>query len=509
VVGRILWRVTVDGPPALDAIGNFGAIDADEDALLRECFQSHPAYLAAKAHERWLVLGRKGTGKPAIFKRLITERVPELFAYGHTFDDYPWEHHDLQAQAGVPEERRYIHSWKYLILVSLAKILLNQDQSQPWDDSVIEPLEGLENFVVDSYGSRDPDLTQLFSPDRELRFKGAFKFGVVTVNAEKIPVRDLPTHVQDVNSFVQHAVLAALNPEHDYYVCFDQLDLGFTIDDARYSQRLVGLLLAARELSRAAKEAGKRMSVVVFLRDDIYQMLQFEDKNKITENNVSTVQWDRPGDALTLRALMERRFGEVFYGEGVAPWDKVFDERRTMPGRQPKYNHICDRTFLRPRDMIKFCNEVLTAYKGLHPNPAGGRFDNDVVIAAREGYSDYLLRELDDEIAKHVPNYREYLEVLKRIGNIQFTSDVFRDAWAGRPALAGDSWEEGLAALFEFSVIGYLKSGGGGGGSTYVRRYRDARARFDPSAELYRVHPGFKEALDLVQGRASAPNTTA
>lgn len=124
------------------------------------------------------------------------------------------------------------------------------------------------------------------------------------------------------------------------------------------------------------------------------------------------------------------------------------------------------------------------------------------MIAARDGYSDYLLRELDDEIAKHVPDYREHLEVLKSLGNIQFTSDLFRDAWEGRPALSNEQWQEGLAALFEFSVIGYLKSGGGGGGSSYVWRYRDARARFDPSAELYRVHPGFKEALDLIQGRA-------
>jgi hypothetical protein len=308
--------------------------------------------------------------------------------------------------------------------------------------------------------------------------------------------------VQDVNAFVQQAVLAALHPEHDYYVCFDQLDLGFTVDDPRYSQRLIGLLLAARELSRAAKDDGKRMSVVVFLRDDIYQMLQFEDKNKITETNVSTVEWDLPGDTLTLRALMERRFGEVFYRDGTAAWNEVFDDRREMPGRQSKYKHICDRTFLRPRDMIKFCNEVLSAYKDLHPNDPGGRFDNDVVIAARDGYSDYLLRELDDEIAKHVPDYREYLEVLKSIGNIQFTSEVFRHAWSGRPALSGESWEAGLASLFEFSVIGYLKSGGGGGGSTYVWRYLDARARFDPSADLYRVHPAFKEALDLIQGRA-------
>src|SRR5437879_1086829 len=122
----------------LDKVETFGAIDADADALLRECFQSHPAYLAAHDFDRFLILGRKGSGKTAIFKRLVTEREFDHFAYGHSFDDYPWQHHDLQAQTGVPEERRYIHSWKYLILIGLAKLLLNSDQSQPWDEGAFE-----------------------------------------------------------------------------------------------------------------------------------------------------------------------------------------------------------------------------------------------------------------------------------------------------------------------------------------------------------------------------------
>jgi hypothetical protein len=154
---RIACLMAID----LTSIENFGGIDADEDALLRECFRDHPAYSAAKAHQRFLVLGRKGSGKTAIFKRLITERETSVFGYGHTFDDYPWHYHDLQAEAGVPEERRYIHSWRYLILMGLAKVLLNVDQSQPWDEAAFEALGDLESFVVDSYGSRDPDLTQL------------------------------------------------------------------------------------------------------------------------------------------------------------------------------------------------------------------------------------------------------------------------------------------------------------------------------------------------------------
>jgi hypothetical protein len=191
--------------------GDFGALDADEDALLRECLQGHPAYLSARTHDRWLIIGRKGTGKTAIFKRLITDRAHDRFSFGHTFDDYPWEYHDLQAQVGVPEERRYFNSWKYLMLLGLAKILLNQDQSQPWAEGAVDALGNLEEFVVDSYGSRDPDVTQLFRPDRELRFKGfnIGPFGGLTI--ERIIVREFPTHVQEVNRTVQEAVIATLS----------------------------------------------------------------------------------------------------------------------------------------------------------------------------------------------------------------------------------------------------------------------------------------------------------
>ncbi|MFI9246962.1 P-loop ATPase, Sll1717 family [Streptomyces sp. NPDC053086] len=481
-------------------VENFGAVDADADELLRECFQDHPAYLAAKQNKRFLILGRKGSGKTAIFKRILTEHSPCEFSYGHSFDDYPWHHHDLQAQTGVPEERRYFHSWKYLTLMGLAKLLLNSDQSQPWSDESFDSVQALEDFVVDSYGSRDPDVRQLFSPDRELRFKGTFKLPFIDISGERVRVKELPPHIQEVNRAIQEHILRALNPENAYYICFDQLDLGFVKSDPAYSQRLIGLILAARDLFLAARDRGKKLNVVVFLRDDIYQDLQFEDKNKITENFSELVQWHESIGGLTLKRLMESRFGRVLGGDGseAISWEMVFDETREMPSRQTKYKHICDRTFLRPRDIIKFCNEVLAQYK--QPIFATGeQFDNQVVHEARSGYSDYLLNELDDEIAKHVPQYKEYLEVVKELGSLQFALEDFRSTWARRASLSDVDPIFALGQLFEFSVVGYLKPGGRGGGSEYVWRYRDPRARFNASSEVFRVHAGFKEALDLVR----------
>src|SRR5262249_19228829 len=158
----------------------------------------------------------------------------------------------------------------YLILLSASKLLLNNDQSQPWCEAAVDHISRLESFVVDSYGSRNPDVTQFFVPTKTLRINPTL--GIpgtnlkVGLSLERVPVSELPKIVQDVNRTVSNAVVEALNPEHDYYICFDQLDLGFDARDPKYAQRLTGLILAARELSQLAREAGKRFSVDVFLR---------------------------------------------------------------------------------------------------------------------------------------------------------------------------------------------------------------------------------------------------
>jgi hypothetical protein len=395
-------------------VESFGAVDADADKLLDACFEDHEAYLDAKAHKRFLIIGRKGSGKTAIYRNLMKERHFNTFAFGHGFSDYPWHLHEKQGHVGVPEEERFVQSWRYLILMTLSKILLNQDNSQPWNDSAQDALAKLERFVVDTYSSRDPDLAQIFSPARRLRFKSSFEISwplKVSVGAEGVPMDYLPVIVQEVNRNLANAVIESLNPEFDYYVCFDQLDLGFD-NSSNYRSRLIGLLLAARDLNIKAREANKRLSVLIFLRDDIYQILSFEDKNKLSENYMSRIEWDTPRISRTLQQLMEKRFAEVLSILEKDAWGVVFDEKEEMTGRQSKYRHMLDRTFLRPRDMIKFTNEVLQAFKNNRAVDVDRRtFNNRDVQLARSEYSAYLLSELDDEIPKHHPHYRTYIEI--------------------------------------------------------------------------------------------------
>lgn len=491
-------RTLVDVP-------NFGGTDADSDDLLEQAFQDHEAYSEAIAHRKPLVVGRKGSGKTAIYRKIIRTREHDVFAYGHTFSEYPWHHHNLQGMVGVPEEQRFTHSWRYLILLTLAKILLNQDGSQPWSEEALEELDKIERFVVDSYGTRDPDVTQLFTPGKRLRIKPHLKIaGLVdaSVDLESVPMTDLPRLFQEVNRSIADSIAACLNPAHSYYVCFDELDKGFDPNDQRYSQMLTGLLLAATSMNNAFRQAKKKTSVVLCLRDDIYRTLQFEDKNKLTENFMSVIEWDSPRTKWTLRNLLERRFAVALEAQGACSWETVFDEAHEMPGRQTKYKHMLDRTFRRPRDAIKFANEVLIAYKARGGSP-DGQLGNKDIIAARTPYSEYLLKELSDEIFKHVPAYRDYIDILKSLEALQFTREEFNMACLRRADLVVDGATSlsVLRQLFEFSVVGYQKTGGVGGGSEYIWRYIDPTIRLDDAAINFRIHAGLMEALGLKKFR--------
>ena len=490
---------------ALDYIDRFGGIDADNDEILLESFEDHQAFQALMNRERFLVIGRKGSGKTAIFKKLITIHDSAVFCSGHTLTDYPWHHHTLQARVGIPDFDKYTHSWKYLILLTASKVILNHDQSLPFDDDSCDEAARIGRFVIDSYGTKDPDVTQIFSPTKVLHLKPYFeldwKLLKAGVKPEEVPMQELPVIVQELNANLTRAVLRSLNPAHDYFIAFDQLDLGFDPADRDYKNRLIGLLLAARDLNIAAKSAGKKFFVAVFLRDDIYDSLQFEDKNKITENFSSIIEWDTPRSKNTLKLLMEKRFRALLSEDSSeVTWEKVFNEGQEMSGHQRKYQHVLDRTFLRPRDVIRFCNGILEQYKARKTaDPTiENRFENIDVNDARVDYSNYFINELDDEIHKHLPAYKDYLEILRSIGTWQFAHDSFAKHFTMRYPNASTTPEAVLRDLFEFSIIGFYRPGGRGyGGSEYVFRYKEPASRFDPTATQYRVHPGLMEHLGL------------
>ena len=497
----------------LREISDFGSVDAESDDLLARCFEVHPALEEILTGRRFLVLGRKGSGKTAIYTKLLSPQEHNVFSVGHSFADYPWQHHDAQVMPSAAEQERYLHSWRYLILMSLAKILLNHDQSQPHSDQVQDALAKIERFVIDSYGSRDPDITEIFHPGKRLRRLKSFEIDLkilkLGTGGDELSMGELPKVFQDVNRSMLNSIMTCLNPANKYYVCFDQLDTSFQPNSQEYKQRLIGLILAARDFVNAAREAGRSLKVLVFLRSDIYhKSLLFEDKNKITDTYSIELEWDQSGQRATLKTLMERRFAELLNVPQAAAWEQVFDETQEMRGHQTKYQHILDRTFLRPRDVIKFCNCVLDIHKQRLELETNSQFSNEDVNLAHKDYSNYLRAELIDELHKYSPDHKIYFEMLRQLGYPIFTLEEMNasyQTWQGRLAQPLPK-EDVLEQLYEFSIVGFYRAGGGGyGGAEWVYKYLDHRAEFNRSSIKYRVHSGLVESLGLKQySRSSA-----
>lgn len=486
----------------LTAIDSFGSIDADNDSILFQAFEEHEAFEDAIGFEKFLIIGKKGSGKTAIFKKIITKKSHNIFTYGHTFSDYPWHYHEKQKIIGVPEQDRYVHSWRYLILLTLSKIILNQDNSIPHNEESLDASGVIEKFIIDTYGSRDIDVTQIFTPSKVLKLNPSFGINWKVFKGEVkpglLPIENLPTVIQDVNYTLSTNIMNSLNPKNNYYIAFDELDLGFDPKSGDYKERLIGLILAARSMNILAKEKGLSLNIIIFLRNDIYNLLHFEDKNKITRNHVSYIEWDTERTNHYLKKIMERRFTVLLQeSDEEIRWEDVFDETQKMTGRQEKYQHIIDRTFLRPRDIIQFCNEILSTYK---ENPSeNNKFRNEDINKCKNLYSRYFIDELDDEIHKHISDYEKYFDVIRDIGFLQFDKTEFIEAYHKRSHQFSiqDPYDL-LKIFFEFSIIGFYRAGGAGyGGSEYSYRYKDEKATYDIQAEKLRIHPALMEYLQL------------
>ncbi|NYR33877.1 hypothetical protein HJ573_01550, partial [Klebsiella pneumoniae] len=126
------------------------------------------------------------------------------------------------------------------------------------------------------------------------------------------------------------------------------------------------------------------------------------------------------------------------------------------------------------------------------------KIDNIDIHSARHEYSEYFLREIDDEVHKHFPEYEKFLDVLRAVGTWQFEKSTFEIVLSQIFSKSDKTPSEALEELYDYSFIGFYKAGGSGyGGSEYVFKYRDSRASFSHASTRFRIHPGLIEVLGL------------
>lgn len=407
-----------------------------------------------------------------------------------TLQDYPWQIHKQIRDKGVPSEQAYVNSWKYIIWVLLGRKLLGRDQPARykvfdrlfWQRIADANRRYLERFLKQNYGSAAPTFGELLV-DRARQVR-SLQVATVGVGADSSdPFDRLSRSINVMNREIQSRILAILAKRIRYFLVFDQLDLGWDSTEETM-QLLIGLILAARDVVRAADSAGKEVHVVLFLRSDIYESLRFEDKNKLSPSVVE-LRWDPE----RLKQLVSRRIQASAGGT----WEDIFTGDR-MRQQVTQSSYIVRRTMLRPRDMIQFC----VCAREAAVKSGKGRIDNDSIYAGERPYSNYMRHEIQDESKASGPMIDDLLGVLQEIRLDRITQDEFAAACEARGVRDPRS---ALRQLIDLSVLGVYRTGGRMGGSEIVFRYQaQPWEQLEPTARLA-VHPSLKHALVLREPR--------
>ena len=389
-------------PKTILDVESFGAISAEDDDL-KKYFVQTDIYRDIRAGKRQVVVGRKGSGKTALY-RALQEKPSRRTVVGLTFQNYPWALHYKYESKLEDRHSRFVQSWRFLIFLEILKSVLSEpDRAGKYKGKEQRSaLRAAEDFIKKNWGVLNFDYKKTFPAGGFQLSSFEFKpevlgnaLGGVGVSREGGSLGDT---LSRLNQWLWAILSAVSTDAPDVFVLFDELDAGFDPSSQDYTDRVIGLLLAVRGLSREFSAAPARFFPVAFLRSDIFSALHFGDKNKLTDANAAYLMWneDLEYSGSSLKELIDYRIRrELELDQSVKqPWGYAFDGQ-SMRGTQHKFNHITFRTFRRPRDVIKFCNCALEAARKRLRGGGGSRgpslITNDDIRAARRPYSDPTL----------------------------------------------------------------------------------------------------------------------
>lgn len=480
-------------------------VSAESDSDLQSYFVQRPEVEKIIKENAWLVLGRKGVGKTAIYEHLKKSEALSINNYHSVcinFNDYPWPAHNLYKESMAGELSAYQKSWKYLFYVkAIAKLI---EVKQLKGESLSKELKWALVYLEKVYGSPDPSLAEVIMSKifRLNKVKGPgvdvedISFDTGEISFEEIPDNAALKQRLRSNAFTLLSYFETVFQNNcgqcKILIALDQLDENWLSGEIEeYSKVLINLLNVCRNISLDPK-VNKNLKIVTFLRTDIYHSLKFNDKNKVLQDRSVVISWDNDSlDDMFYERI--KKYAPASFDIGSDSNIKtscVFEAKFVRQGT-PVFKYITRRSFFRPRDIIVYLNKV----KAMHKPNSSGLYTTQELYKADHDASTSVYNELIDEWSNQFPEIESLLSVLQLI---QVESFTYVDFSTKHKTVFGDlsplKEKAHIEFLFNNSVVGQKNQGRW----EYVCSTPELRMNVEKE---FRTHHALKYRLQLVESR--------
>ena len=499
---------------------NFGKVSAERDDLLVKYFFDNGVLKSIiESPSSFLILGRKGAGKTAVFKYL-TENKVEFISRNDiliplSFEDYNWNIHSLLTNTEKAESLSYKQSWKFVILVETIKSLnswyVENNKTVPKEiDKANKTLEKLFDSPVPSIyqiiGKKLLSLSSIKLPKAGIDLEegtfdsaeiGGGEISFDEVKTNKNLQQSLSENIENLINYLEKS-LEGLK-DKSIFICFDRVDEAW--DDVSYlsSKRVIAGLISACD-SLTAQYKGL-IRPIVFLREDIFEVLSINDANKLREDCGQLLHWNK----ITIQKMLLSRVNYFAKQNGLPIYsdlDAVF-EKKEMRQRTRQINYILKRTMMRPRDIIAYLGKILDAMRDKMNDPFSDEsitfevIDSESIYNAESGYSEWLKQEIIDEWAVQNPIISDLFNSLQNNSSTNFNSSELEFQLKKlKPEVTSQDVLNYLKFLFDNSIIGFKL----GDSKEWKFKCFYPSQGFISSPE-YRVHEGLVRSLNLKENR--------
>lgn len=430
---------------------------------LNDVFEDYLDIINQISDGKFIILGRKGSGKSAIGEHIhtLSEFDPNSFCSFVKKGDINIEHIiQIGQKEGIQIEHELLYRW--IILTQFIK-LFTENESLVHHPAMTH----LQKFLDRNRGFvdiRDYEIEKVIKErgifiNTEYIRRAAFNCGR-KINSTETKA-EFYKYIPDLENIVMN--ILSYDKDNEYTIIFDDLDIGFNSQSAESKSILMSLLRIAKyyNIDLFARKKTFNARVIILLRNDIAKRLNEADSAKLLASYSTELFWydeitGRNENNSLLKKFINTRIKfnlnkkKLVIDDLSNPWKNFIDER-SFWGEKTGFKHIIDYTFYRPRDLLLFFKDI--NQEKIHVPICY----NDITNILLPRYASEMIRELKGELSTiygdEIPNVLFDNILCKYRGKQIFT---YEDLYQNIHSFNIDNPENVINNLYDYSIIGNM-----------------------------------------------------